>query len=103
MPFRDESFYLIIFDPPHMTSLGANSWLAKKYGKLLSDWKTQIQGGFDECWRVLKPGGTLVFKWNETDVRLADVLELAPSSPAFGHTTGRQAKTIWATFFKGLA
>jgi SAM-dependent methyltransferase len=102
MPFPDESFYLIVFDPPHMKTLGGNSWLAKKYGRLFDDWETQIRGGFEECWRVLRPGGTLVFKWNETDVAINDVLALAPVKPVFGHTTGRQAKTIWATFFKGL-
>lgn len=100
MPYPDESFYLIVFDPPHMTSLGANSWMAKKYRRLTGDWQDMIRAGFSECWRVLRPGGTLVFKWNETDVKLKEVLSLAPVAPMFGHTTGRQAKTIWATFFK---
>ena len=100
MPYPDETFYLVVFDPPHMTTLGANSWMAKKYGRLTGDWQDMIRAGFGECWRVLKPGGTLVFKWNETDVKLKDVLALAPVAPVFGHTTGRQAKTIWATFFK---
>lgn len=100
MPYPDETFYLVVFDPPHMTTLGANSWMAKKYGRLTGDWRDMIRAGFGECWRVLKPGGTLVFKWNETDVKLNDVLALAPVAPVFGHTTGRQAKTIWATFFK---
>lgn len=100
MPFHDETFYLVVFDPPHMTSLGANSWMAKKYGRLTGDWRDMIRAGFKECFRVLKPGGTLVFKWNETDVKLKEVLELADQEPVFGHTTGRQAKTVWATFFK---
>jgi hypothetical protein len=29
LPFPAECFYLVVFDPPHMTSLGENSWLAK--------------------------------------------------------------------------
>ncbi len=100
LPFPDETFYLVVFDPPHMTTLGANSWMAKKYGRLTGDWKAMIRAGFEECFRVLKANGTLVFKWNETGVKLKEVLELAPIQPLFGHTTGRQAKTVWATFLK---
>lgn len=100
LPFEDESFYLVVFDPPHMTTLGANSWMAKKYGRLTGDWKKMIKAGFEECFRVLKPNGTLIFKWNESDVKHKEVLELSPIPPLFGHTTGRQAKTIWATFLK---
>lgn len=33
MPFADESFYMVVFDPPHLVRAGENSWLAKKYGK----------------------------------------------------------------------
>jgi SAM-dependent methyltransferase len=100
LPFPDDTFYLVIFDPPHMTSLGEKAWLAKKYGRLIADWRDEIQEGFSECWRVLRRHGTLVFKWNSTDVALSDVLELAPVRPLFGHTTGRQAKTHWLCFFK---
>src|SRR4051812_35499881 len=41
MPFADESFYLVVFDPPHMTSLGQNSWMAKKYGRLIGGWESE--------------------------------------------------------------
>lgn len=102
MPFPSETFYLVVFDPPHMTSLGENSWLAKKYGRLFGDWRDDIAEGFRECLRVLKPGGTLIFKWNTTDVPVNEVLSLAPFPPLFGHTTGRQSKTIWAAFLKPL-
>lgn len=101
MQFPDESFWLIVFDPPHMNSLGENSWLAKKYGRLIGDWRDDLRAGFEECFRVLKTNGTLVFKWNTTDITLDEVLALAPCRPVFGHTTGRQAKTVWVTFFKG--
>ena len=100
LPFPDETFYLVVFDPPHMTTLGHNAHMAKKYGRLIGEWRDELAEGFRECLRVLKPNGTLVFKWNTTDVPLNEVLALAPIPPLFGHTTGRQAKTIWATFLK---
>ena len=37
IPFPDESFYLVVFDPPHLVRAGENSWLTKKYGKLKLD------------------------------------------------------------------
>ena len=100
LPFGDNSFYLIVFDPPHMKTLGENSWMAKKYGRLEEGWQETIRKGFSECFRVLKPNGTLVFKWNESEVKLSEVLNLTDKKPLFGHTTGRQAKTIWCTFMK---
>lgn len=100
MPFPDDSFYLVVFDPPHMNSLGENSWLARKYGRLIGDWRDALRAGFSECVRVLRPNGTLIFKWNETDIKLDEVLSLAPLEPLFGHTTGRQAKTVWVAFMK---
>jgi ubiquinone/menaquinone biosynthesis C-methylase UbiE len=103
MPFPDESFHLVVFDPPHMKTLGANSWMAKKYGRLSGDWKEEIRAGFRECFRVLKVNGTLIFKWNESEVKTKEVLALSPVAPLFGHTTGRQSKTIWAAFLKEAA
>jgi len=79
MPFPDNTFFLVVFDPPHMNSLGANSWLAKKYGRLIGDWRDDLREGFSECLRVLKPNGTLVFKWNTTDIPLDEVLALVPA------------------------
>lgn len=59
MPFKDNSFYMVVFDPPHMKSLGENSWMAKKYGRLSDNWQEVIREGFKECMRVLKPNGSL--------------------------------------------
>ena len=100
LPFDDEEFYLVVFDPPHLKTLGENSWMAKKYGRLSNDWEFMIQKGFRECMRVLKTNGTLIFKWNESEIKTKDVLSLIPYKPLFGHTTGRQAKTIWMAFMK---
>ena len=43
LPFDDNSFYHVVFDPPHLTSAGETSWLAKKYGRLTDDWREMIK------------------------------------------------------------
>lgn len=97
MPFEEESFYLVVFDPPHLLRAGDNSWLAKKYGKLDELWQVDIKQGFDECMRVLKPNGTLIFKWNEDQIKLNEILKVIEKKPLFGN---RRAKTHWLTFMK---
>lgn len=100
LPFRDNTFNLVVFDPPHLKQLGKSSWMAKKYGVLFPTWETDLKQGFFECMRVLNPGGTLIFKWNEHQIRLKDILSNIDYKPLFGHTTGRQSKTVWLTFYK---
>jgi len=100
LPFPDNSFLLVSFDPPHLERAGPRSWLAAKYGKLGSDWREDLRQGFAECLRVLKPGGTLVFKWNETQVKVGEVLALIPIDPLFGHLSGRKGLTHWLVFMK---
>ena len=34
IPFPDETFRLVVFDPPHLRHGGDKSWIVKKYGKL---------------------------------------------------------------------
>lgn len=100
IPFPDNTFKLAVFDPPHLINVGDNSWMAKKYGKLKPGWKEEIRRGFDECMRVLEPGGILVFKWNEQQIKLRDILSLISHKPLFGD---RRAKTIWMVFMKGAS
>lgn len=100
MPFPDESFHLVVFDPPHLNKLGKTSWMAKKYGVLGYHWRDDIRDGLAECMRVLKPNGVLIFKWNETQIKIKDVMPLLPKQPLFGHTTGHKGFTIWMTFIK---
>lgn len=97
MPFDDESFSLVVFDPPHLLRAGPNSWLAKKYGKLDESWPTMLHDGFAECMRVLKPNGTLIFKWNEDQIKLKDVLATTDYKPLFGN---KRSKTHWVVFIK---
>lgn len=103
IPYQDGSFKLVAFDPPHLVHAGPRSWLAAKYGKLSNDWREDIRKGFAECFRVLASDGVLVFKWNETQVPLKDVLELTDMKPLFGHTSGRKGLTHWLVFMKGGA
>jgi len=98
MPFENETFYLVVFDPPHLVSAGDTSFLKLKYGKLGPDWKKDIKQGLAECWRVLKQNGTLIFKWNEEQITLPKVRQLLPDKPILGQ---RRGKTIWLVFFKG--
>lgn len=97
MPFPDESFYLVVFDPPHLVRAGDDSWLAKKYGKLGPLWEHDISEGFDECMRVLKPNGTLILKWNEEQIKLSELLKVIGKEPLFGN---RRSKTHWLVFMK---
>lgn len=97
MPFENNTFYLVVFDPPHLLRAGENSWLAKKYGKLSQDWKEDIAQGFKECMRVLKPNGTLIFKWNEEQIALKELLNVIDLKPLFGN---KRSKTHWLVFMK---
>ncbi len=98
----DCSFQLVVFDPPHIIKRGGKrSYMAEKYGELdKSTWREDIRQGLAECFRVLKPDGVLIFKWNETDIPVREVLELTPVRPLFGHRSGKASKTHWITFMK---
>lgn len=100
MPFPDNTFFHVVFDPPHIRRNGDTSWLLKKYGVLRGDWGEMLRKGFAECFRVLKPGGTLIFKWSEVEIPLREILLLTPEIPLYGHRTGKQAKTHWVAFLK---
>ncbi|MGL6015327.1 MAG: class I SAM-dependent methyltransferase [Selenomonadaceae bacterium] len=98
IPFDNNTFNLVVFDPPHLIKAGDNSWLAKKYGKLGDDWEHDIRQGFTECMRVLKPFGVLIFKWNEQQIQFSQIKRLFPCKPLFGN---RRSKTFWVVFMKG--
>ena len=98
MPFEDDIYDLIVFDPPHLKWAGRNSIMKAQYGQLdKDDWPEDIRQVMSECMRVLKPTGTLIFKWNEAQVSLKDVLNAIPYQPLFGN---KRSKTHWLTFMK---
>ena len=47
--------------------------------------------------RVLEPYGILVFKWNEEQIRLSEILDCIDYIPLFGD---KRAKTHWMVFMK---
>ncbi len=99
LPFPDATFALVVFGPPH-TFAGPNGWAAKKYGTLKGEWQKEIAAGFAECFRVLCPLGTLIFKWNEHRIPISTVLSLTPEKPLFGQRCGTTARTHWIVFQK---
>lgn len=99
LPFEDETFSLVVFDPPHLTSCG-DGWIKAKYGKLDENWPQMLHDGFRECMRVLKPDGVLIFKWSEADIPAAHVWAAIGEKPLFGHHSGKKMNTFWGCFMK---
>lgn len=97
MEFPDETFNLVLFDPPHLIHVGEKSWLALKYGTLGKDWREDLRKGFSECFRVLKTDGILIFKWSEIQIHLKDVLCLAGQEPLIRE---QKSKRHWLVFMK---
>lgn len=101
MEYPDNTFQMVVFDPPHLDNANETSYMAQKYGTLRRViWKEDIKKGFDECMRVLKDKGTLIFKWNETRIPVKRIIEVIGKEPLFGHRTAH--KTIWLCFMKGI-
>lgn len=118
MPYPDETFSMVVFDPPHLLRSVTGSklddlygspypkfepkgWQQLKYGAIGNgDWRDTLRDGFRECFRVLKPGGFLIFKWSDIDIPVSKVLELTPAKPLFGHISGKRANTHWICFMK---
>jgi len=100
LPFPDNTFACVIFDPPHLVTDNITASMHKYYGILSGDWREMLRKGFAECFRVLKPEGTLVFKWSEYSVPLREILALTPEKPLVGNRKAATSKTHWVLFLK---
>lgn len=104
LPFADNSFKLVVFDPPHLlhnTDSEITGWQQIKYGALQGDWKSELKKGFAECFRVLEPNGILIFKWNETNITVSEILKLTDQKPVMGNKSDKRSNTHWICFMKG--
>ena len=101
IPYPNETYQCVVFDPPHLLNLSEKSWMRKKYGVLdKQTWQDDLTKGFAECFRVLKTNGTLIFKWNETSIPLKEILKLTDQKPVLGHPSGKRMGTHWVLFIK---
>jgi len=103
MDFPDKSFKLVVFEPPHLSTLGKTSMFRKKYGCLNKEtWQEDMKQGFKECWRVLEDYGTLIFKWSNNEIPFKEVIKLAPVKPLFKNTSNLKATSVtkWFCFMK---
>lgn len=100
LPYEDNAFKLVVFDPPHVDNISPKSIIGQKYGSLLPTWEQDIKQGVNECMRVLAPQGVLIFKWNEVKIPVGKILKIIDHKPLFGHTSGKHGRTIWMAFMK---
>ena len=103
LPFEDNTFSLVVFDPPHRFGL-KDSWIMKRYGtyQTKEEMLDNISRGFSECMRVLKPDGVLVFKWAEIQIPTPEIIKAIGYQPLFGHHSGKKSNTNWLCFMKGV-
>ena len=103
MKFPDNSFKLVVFEPPHLSTLGKTSKFRKMFGCLETEtWPADLKKGFDECWRVLEDYGVLIFKWSNSEISFDKILKLAPCQPLFCNITNYKATSVtkWFCFMK---
>lgn len=101
LPFANDVFSLVVFDPPHLARAGDDSYMRAKYGVLDKEtWRDDLRAGFTEAFRVLRPSGVLVFKWNETHIPVSQILALTEHQPVIGHKSGKRSDTHWICFLK---
>ena len=108
--FEDESFKLIVFDPPHILrkTQRCTANMVKAFGQLNPEtWESDLKKAFSELWRVLKPYGVLVFKWSNHQLNSNQIIKLAPCKPLFYQVAynknkgGRNSiQSLWFCFMK---
>jgi SAM-dependent methyltransferase len=94
--FSDETFRLIVFDPPHILRYKdtEHPQIMAKYGYLRPDtWKWDLARAAKELWRVLKPYGILIFKWSTQYIPSNEVLSVFPQKPLVYQISANMKKT----------
>lgn len=102
LPFKEDVFEAIIFDPPH-TDAGLGSWIWKKYGSWSKvETIRTVRAANDEFKRVLKKGGLVIVKtyrdrWLLYETLLKNFVFFLPIERRTGAYTKRsKRKILWA-------
>lgn len=99
MPFDDNTFNLVMWDIPHAINL--KGIIGMKYGELGDKWREELPKGFNQCMRVLKHQGILIFKFNDLAISFKEILSLFPQSPiGFTPTKKGVNNTAFFVFIK---
>lgn len=97
--FKDNTFDLVVFDPPHLKKIWEKSRMLKKYWILNKDTRPEdLKKWFIEWLRVLKDTWTLIFKRSEKDIKVQEIIRLFWKQPLLGNRTSKN--TIWIVFNK---
>lgn len=89
-PFEKETFDMIVFDPPHLVRKRETkeSRMMIQYGYLYEkNYKQVLKEGIKKLFDVLKQEGVFIFKWDETDKSINEILPLFPFKPLFSNKT----------------
>lgn len=99
LPFKDGSFDIVLFDPPHKGF--TSGYLAESYGRCtLEDVIWDMQHGAREAWRVTRNNALMVLKWATPALRLDRVLTHLPRwKPRFGQRTRSRPDPMAGTFW----
>jgi len=111
LPFQDEVFTLILFDPPH-GGFTMDTWMGIKYGGLtIPQFREMLAWANIEFARTLKPAGVLLAKIQEVDYRdntlkgafrnFKQLLNIRYKSQ--GSVRSEQLVTAWHIYIKKLA
>jgi len=93
LPFANEFFDFIVFDPPHVTH-GPGSTMAQYYGAFPAEViRDIVKLSAKEAFRVAKDDSFMAFKWNDHDVKLQRILQLMEGwEPLFGQKVAGRDK-----------
>ena len=102
LPFEDNTFRLIVLDPPQIITKSEGSTLTQCYGKLDEDYDRLFKKGIKELWRVLDNQGILFLKFNNVHIKFKEILKHFPVEPLFQTSTNRSknVETRWYCYMK---
>lgn len=106
LPFHNETFDLILFDPPHH-NVGASGEWSLDYGVFTTaEILNLCRRTFPELRRVVKPAGVVLFKWNDHSIGLSRVMPdpetgLVPLvAQRVAYHTKHASVTTWVTLVR---